>query len=1149
MPAHRRLTFGWILISWLIVAVLGLTAVQPIIAAPVGQAEQGESGAGLADLDTLAGAEMSAADIQYYFDDDGIILVNDLEAAFTLANTSGEATLLTRLFSKGETGTNGAGAYAYLYRLDLSQLVSDSPSGACVSQVRLPFGPVSPLDYDGDSGLEDYFVVSVGGALGSAAPSMVVQDSSTWEISIRFDDPVCGGNGGTAGESTFYIGFASYETYRGDMAQLIISPTGGQVVTVGARVPLLKGENDCSAISSPAEIPSPATIHFDSLADETAILNAYQASYGVSFNWGVKAETQTVPFGAKSEPNVAYAPFVAGVVTNITVSFEQPVSHVGFYAGNGSAAGVGVLVSGYQVQAGQPDELVCQYRTTLPAAQMETYMGFYDPQGRIRKVTIEYPGASTGEMIDDLQFAPGSDERTEFPRARTPLSGGGPRIVINRSDNLRFAATFHMPDAALWMEEQADGDMRRLRFAMPGAEINANLAGYPDVPLMRRLIAIPEGSTPELLNYAVVASDMLLADLYPAQPSAMDGDTDPPPGDPNDWVNPPYTLDGAAYATNAFFPAQPVSVYPLGKMRDLNLALVVVAGGQYNPVTRELRIFEQVDLEVAFQGGLGTFLPDYSNNPFEPGIQKQYGSVLNAGDLAKYLGAWVTQEHLGSELIIFTHPTFLPAANTLAEWKREKGISTLVVQTGGANLDTPQEIKAFIKDKYENSVVRPSYVLLIGDAEYIGSFVYPYNPPNLKYSSSDLDYVLMSEGDTFPDLGIGRIPVDDINQANRVVNKIIAYEKNPPIQSSFYNNVALASYFECCSGSAFGLAYDDRSFVESSEAARAALVADGKTATRIYTTNTSDSLTPAFYRNGAILPAEIGTSSGFPWDGETNDVISAFNSGTGLIMHRDHGSPSGWGDPHFSIDDLPSLSNGNLTPVVYSINCSSGLWDNELPAETKLADTDVSWIERILRMNGGAVSIIGDLRNSPTWANSALARGLVDATWPATDPDLGGSTPLYRLGDILNSAKLYMFIQIFVPQTAGSVTYDQYALNNHIYHVVGDPTLELWKEAPRRRMVRNAVYHWGGYSGLGGIGLQEYPTLTVEYPIEGAQITLLQNGGPIGRGTVSGGLAEITFVANFDPSLPLQVSACTEDDICTSLEDPYQLVYLPAIIK
>jgi hypothetical protein len=103
------------------------------------------------------------------------------------------------------------------------------------------------------------------------------------------------------------------------------------------------------------------------------------------------------------------------------------------------------------------------------------------------------------------------------------------------------------------------GDLltRRLRFGLPGTELNGGAAGSPDIPVIQRLIAIPKGSTPVLSPAAVVARAEFLADLYPSQPSAMDDETDPPPPNPDDWLNPPYTFDSAAYLKNEMFPTAP----------------------------------------------------------------------------------------------------------------------------------------------------------------------------------------------------------------------------------------------------------------------------------------------------------------------------------------------------------------------------------------------------------------------------------------------------------------------------------------------------------------------------------------------------------------------------------------------------------------
>ncbi len=190
--------------------------------------------------------------------------------------------------------------------------------------------------------------------------------------------------------------------------------------------------------------------------------------------------------------------------------------------------------------------------------------------------------------------------------------------------------------------------------------------------------------------------------------------------------------------------------------------------------------------------------------------------------------------------------------------------------------------------------------------------------------------------------------------------------------------------------------------------------------------------------------------SGFDWSGDTTDIINAYNDGRFLMIHRDHGWPGGWLHPGFSTSNLSSLHNGDLVPVVYSINCASGLFDNETSGT--LTGTSVSgryFAESLLQnANGGAVGVIGDTRNYNTWSNNAFLRGLIDATWPNHDPSFGATQSITRLGDILNIAKTYTVMQIGAASSTPEVEL-QYGLDTiNLYHVYGDPTLEMWTHNP-----------------------------------------------------------------------------------------------------
>jgi hypothetical protein len=186
----------------------------------------------------------------------------------------------------------------------------------------------------------------------------------------------------------------------------------------------------------------------------------------------------------------------------------------------------------------------------------------------------------------------------------------------------------------------------------------------------------------------------------------------------------------------------------------------------------------------------------------------------------------------------------------------------------------------------------------------------------------------------------------------------------------------------------------------------------------------------------------------------------------------------------------------------------------------------------LMKSGGGMVGGLGDVRNSPTWANSALTRGFYDATWPNLAPGFGGATAQRRLGDILNHGKLYLLSQIGVAQPAGSVSSDAAIDELIMWHAYGDPTLEMWTDNPHRIVL----------PPLFELQVLEFG-LRVKYAAEGAELTALQLLGdgsvrPIARAMVKGGAAEMSFFLPPDPKLPLLLSASQANAVSVLLTRP-----------
>jgi hypothetical protein len=443
--------------------------------------------------------------------------------------------------------------------------------------------------------------------------------------------------------------------------------------------------------------------------------------------------------------------------------------------------------------------------------------------------------------------------------------------------------------------------------------------------------------------------------------------------------------------------------------------------------------------------------------------------------------------------------------------------------------DTANQIEAFIADRFFNSPIPPSYVLLLGDTEFIPTF-YVYSAARGDLGS-DHPYATIIDISSNPDqliadMAIARMPVDTLDQALIAVRKVIEYEHSPPLNAAFYQNATMASQFQCCRYDTFIPGKAQRTFAEVSEWTRNVLVNRGYSVERIYEKTVDPDYTslgwmgwmdqPLFYYGGTALPPDLSPSSGFAWDGDTQDVVDAFNEGRFFILHRDHGGSQLWGHPRFTINDVWSLNNGDLLPVVFSVNCATGLFDDEsIPGATE----DLRFAESLIRKkDGGAVGVLADTRNSPSWPNTYLTMGFVDAIWPEAISNFGPATPIRRLADIMVQGKLFLWhYNGFNVDTIDETT---------MWHAFGDPTQEIWSEPPL------ALSLVGFEVELLDLGMR------VRSQLEGATLTVYQQLpegqlAPIGRAPVEDGEAFVEYFGELTYGIPIYVSASQENAIST----------------
>ncbi len=597
--------------------------------------------------------------------------------------------------------------------------------------------------------------------------------------------------------------------------------------------------------------------------------------------------------------------------------------------------------------------------------------------------------------------------------------------------------------------------------------------GMPSVPILTRYFIVPENVDLEI-------------DIEYALGSVLDGFRLAPSQEPipnlKDYDPPPFELHNETYMTDEFYPSEIVTAEGLSEsspmyMRGYRFIPITFYPLQFNPVTHQIRIFSKIEVRIIYSEAAQIEMVPFrlcSSAFFKifDALFPNFGSISETEDCPS-----------GAEYLIITNDTFYDAVVPLAEWKTQKGIKATIVKTSEINPSGPtaNEIRDYIMNAYNTWTPAPSYVLLVGDVEHLPTnygLPHPYDRHGGFHIATDLYYGTVHGNDTFPDVFVGRLPVDTYIECVNLTYKIINYERNPDPNPFFYNSTIVAGEFQDNDGDGF----EDRRFILTCEEIRDFLLDEGNGVTRIYHHDNPAANNPTNYNLGNYgigdpLPADL-LWNGFRWNGDTSHVVGNISLGSFLVVHRDHGSsqnywshlggyfPStydGWTSPRFTTADVGALTNSLMWPVVFNIECMGGWFDGETDQtdDPALTNNFESLCEELLVAPAtGAIATIGASRVSYSGVNDDLAEGFIDAIWPDFNVDFN-SGGLYSFGQIMTYGKAYMATRDF---WTGNTLVDE---TFELFNLFGDPELELWTDYPETLDVTHP-------STIGSQGLQSF---------------------------------------------------------------------------
>lgn len=472
-----------------------------------------------------------------------------------------------------------------------------------------------------------------------------------------------------------------------------------------------------------------------------------------------------------------------------------------------------------------------------------------------------------------------------------------------------------------------------------------------------------------------------------------------------------------ATAAEQYFPmgndsedAVRVSVRAMGKLHGLDVTHLSIFPFRSVPGSDDLYVAENFRVMIQFSQG---------------------ASLASIPSSLAALFSWradvcVEEEEAPPEYLVITPDAFVEPLQPLIACRTAEGMKVTVKTIGDVKREmqwnallSATKLQNYIS-RYYSKQPNLMYVLLVGDVEHIP----------VKYQNdeaTDLHYSLLDgSGDFWPDVYLGRLPVNTAADVTAMVEKIIDYEKTEPGK-----RVLLASYFQDT-----GLdGIEDRDYIYSSELFRAYLVKKQFTCQQAYTK--TPGCKPDYYNNYEPVPADI------PFDGTVQDVLDFINIGAFLVNHRDHGDTDGWGHPPFHVEHIPQLWNRHY-PLMFNVDCTTGKFDMETAEErretegTILNTKNESFSEQLLHVpKHGMIAIIAPTRETTHPVNSVFNQGLMEALWPQMFD--GSDSPATRLGQVIYRARIKL-VRELCPD--GVIT-EKVLSNFRCYHVLGDPALRI----------------------------------------------------------------------------------------------------------
>lgn len=496
-------------------------------------------------------------------------------------------------------------------------------------------------------------------------------------------------------------------------------------------------------------------------------------------------------------------------------------------------------------------------------------------------------------------------------------------------------------------------------------------------------------------------------------------------------------------------------------IRSLDVVLLSITPYIYDSIQKTLETFDDIDINIRFEGGDRHFgdarylNPDWHHILSNMVINKE---MLPESDYYSLINSTRNNRDRGCEYLIIApdNAEVLALADTLKDFRMKQGILTKVVSLSDCGGNNTDNIRNYILNAYNNWDIPPAAVLIFG-GYYNGYGIVPYFHYTIpdEYTTrrypTDYPYCDMN-GDSLPDLAISRITARNIEEYRTFVNKTIQYETNPSTDASYYDHPIIMAGHE-----------DNKWFLLSSQSIngfyRDKLQRHPANFYMLHNTSAEppDSVWSTGYNAEVVLdyfgpngqnyiPEDVSELHEWITKTDTLPLHNAFNAGSFFTLYRGHSNFNAWWFPAFNTTSINCLVNEPVT-FVYSVSCSTTLFTEE---GRGMIDAFC------IKEHGGAVGGIGAASLTHSRYNDILAWGVYDCIWPDFLPTMGGDTPpeFVRPSYALSEAKYYFDYHYFLP----GWWINKENSTRHLFCYTGETYLNLFTEVPQTLQITHGLY-------------------------------------------------------------------------------------------